>query len=228
MQMRDDTLQPAAASRQALIAGWILSVAAILEIAAMARHPSISSSHVADVVREISDVAPLARWVHGALLALMLIVGYGFSEFVLRRGFKRPLIRAGTIAYGAGVIAMLGAAMVSGFITTDLTAFPPHATPVDLQINAQLLILCRVLNQTWAHFGALAMSGGIALWSADLLRDNGAPRFIGVLGILVSLIPALALMFGLMHLDVPGMTAIVLLQAVWNVAVGVAMIRSRI
>jgi hypothetical protein len=71
------------------------------------------------------------------------------------------------------------------------------------------------------------MSAGIALWSADLIRDTGAPRLIGVLGVLVSLIPGLALMFGV-HLDVPGMTALVLLQAVWNVVVGVAMMRSRI
>ena len=173
-------------------------------------------------------VAPLARWVHGALIALMLIIGYGFSEFVLRRGIEHPLIRAGTIASGAGVMAMLGAAMVSGFITTDLAAYTPYVTSIDLQINAQLLMLRRVLNQTWAQFGALAMSAGIAVWSADFLRDTGAPRFLGVLGALASLGPALALTFGLMHLDVFGMTAVVLLQAVWNVSVGIAMIRSRI
>jgi hypothetical protein len=31
-----------------------------------------------------------------------------------------------------------------------------------------------------------------------------------------------------MRLDVPGMTAVVLLQAAWNIAVGLSMARSRI
>jgi hypothetical protein len=216
------------AQRHAVIAGAVLATATVLEILAMAHHPSVHTADVAQAVRIFSQLAPLGAWVHGTLQALLLIAAYGLSEFILRRGVRRPLIRAGAIAYGAGVIVMIGAAMVSGFIITDLMELTPHTTPTDLQINAQLLILCRVLNQACANFGAVAMSAGIALWSADLIRDTGTPRMIGVLGLSVSVAPALALMFGLMHLDVPGMTAILVLQAVWNVAVGIAMMRSRI
>jgi hypothetical protein len=61
-----------------------------------------------------------------------------------------------------------------------------------------------------------------------LLRDLGLPRLIGALGLLVSAAPALALMLGLVHLDVHGMAAVVLLQALWNVAIGLAMMRGRI
>jgi hypothetical protein len=214
--------------RRAVIAGAVLALATALEIVAMSHHPSVRASDVAEAVREISDLARPSGWVHGILLALMLAAAYGLSEFILRRDFRRPLIRAGAIAYGAGVIVMLGAAMVSGFIVADLAASTPHVTAVDLQINAQLLILCRSLNQTWANFGAIAMSAGIALWSADLLRESGVPRVIGVLGLLVSLVPAAALIFGLMHLDVHGMTVVILLQGLWNIAVGVGMMRSRI
>jgi hypothetical protein len=224
-----DTLQTDNSShRRAVIAGAVLAAATVLEILAMAHHPSVHTADVAEAVRIISQLAPLGAWVHGTLQALLLIVAYGLSEFVLRRGIERPLIRAGAIAYAAGIIVMIGAAMVSGFIITGLMTLTPHTTPTDLQINTQLLVLCRVLNQSCANFGAVAMSAGIALWSLDLLRDAGAPRMIGVLGLLVGVSPALALMFGLMHLDVPGMTAVLVLQAVWNVAVGVGMIRSRI
>jgi len=226
--MHDTSQTDMSTQRRAVIAGAVLAVATVLEIVVMAHHASVHTSDVAQAVRIISELAPLGAWVHGTLEALLLIVAYGLSEFILRRDFRRPLIRAGAIAYGAGVIVMLGAAMVSGFIITDLMALTPHATPVDLQITAQMFALCRVLNQTWANFGAVAMSAGIALWSLDLLRDAGVPRMIGILGLLVSVVPAFALMFGLMHLDVPGMTAVVLLQALWNVAVGVAMMRSRI
>ena len=146
----------------------------------------------------------------------------------MRRDLKRSLIRAGAIAYAAGLMVMLGAAMISGFIIGELTNLTPHATTVDLQINVQLLTLCRVLNQTWANVGALAMSAGIALWSIDLLRSSGVARMIGMLGLAVSVVPAGALIFGIVHLDVHGMTVVVLLQATWNVAVGVGMVRGRI
>jgi hypothetical protein len=226
--MHDTSQTDNSSHRRAVIAGAVLAAATVLEILAMAHHPSVHTADVTEAVRIISQLAPLGAWVHGTLQALLLIVAYGLSEFVLRRGIERPLIRAGAIAYAAGIIVMIGAAMVSGFIITGLMTLTPHTTPTDLQINTQLLVLCRVLNQSCANFGAVAMSAGIALWSLDLLRDAGAPRMIGVLGLLVGVSPALALMFGLMHLDVPGMTAVLVLQAVWNVAVGVGMIRSRI
>jgi hypothetical protein len=226
--MHDTHLSDKSTQRSAAVAGAVLATATVLEILAMAHHPSVHTPDVAQAVHIISQLAPLGAWVHGILQALLLIAAYGLSEFILRRDLRRPLIRAGAIAYGAGVIAMLGAAMVSGFIIADLMSLTPHTTPVDLQINAQLLALCHVLNQSCANFGAVAMSAGIALWSADLLRDTGAPRMIGILGLAVSVAPAFALMSGLMHLDVPGMTAIIVLQAAWNVAVGIAMMRSRI
>jgi hypothetical protein len=226
--MHDTDQSDKPTQRRVRVAGAVLAAATVLEILAMAHHPSVHTADVAQAVRSISQLAPLGAWVHGALQALLLIAAYGLSEFILRRGLRRPLIRAGAIAYGAGVIAMLGAAMVSGFIIAQLMTLTPHTTPNDLQINAQLLILCHVLNQSCANFGAVAMSAGIALWSGDLLRDTGVPRMIGVLGLAVSVAPAFGLMSGLMHLDVPGMTAILLLQAVWNIAVGIAMLRSRI
>jgi hypothetical protein len=223
-----DSIRTPAAGPSTLIAGAILIVATALEIVSMAHHPAVHTADVGQAVRQIAAMESLSGWVHGTLLAFMLLIAYGFSEFALRRGLSRALIRAGAIAYGTGVIVMFGAAMVSGFIIGSLANLTPHSTPVDLQINAQLLTLCRVLNQTWANVGAVAMSAGIALWSVDLLRSAGWPRAIGALGLAVSIVPAFALIFGLLHLDVHGMTVVVVLQALWNVAVGAGLLRARI
>jgi len=95
----------------------------------------------------------------------------------------------------------------------------PHATAVELQINFQILLLCRVLNQSCANFAVVAMSVGIFCWSLDLCRNAGSRRAVGLLGCLVGLAPALALMFGKIHLDVHGMTQVVVVQAAWNMAV---------
>jgi len=228
--MRDKSLpgdMPGAGTTTRL-AGVILLAASVLEIAVMAHHPTVHRADIAEVVEQISRLAWLDGVVHGVLMGLMLLVVYGFSEFALRRGLERPLIRAGAIAYGAGALVMLGAALVDGFVVTGVASLTPHGTAVDLQINAQLLILCRVMNQSCANFGVVAMSAGIGCWSLDLLRDGGQRRMTGVLGCLVSAVPAIALMCGLMHLDVHGMMAVLLLQALWNVAVGVLMLRSSV
>jgi hypothetical protein len=209
-----------------LAAGGIILTATLLEILAMAHHPSAGTAAIADAPRQIAMLSGLAALVHGVLIGLMLLVAYGLSEFALRRGLRRPLIRAGAIAYGVGVIAMLGATLVSGFVIPDLAASTPHVSPLDLEINAELFVLCRVLNQTCANFGVVAMSAGIVFWSIDLLRDSGSRRLAGVLGCLVGVVPAFALLCGLLQLDVHGMTQVTALQGSWNVAIAVLLMRA--
>jgi hypothetical protein len=203
------------------LSGGTLIAASLLEIVAMAHHPTIDTSSIAEAVQQIAQRRELAGIVHGVLIALMLVVVYGLSEFALRRGAARPAIRAGLIAYGCGVLVMVGAAMVSGFIVPGLMALTPHASATDLAINAQLLMLCRVLNQTCANVGAMAMSAGIAFWSVDLWRrESGWRRALGLVGFAVGALPAAALILGALHLNVQGMREVVLLQSVWLCGIG--------
>ena len=205
----------------------ILLAGSLGEVFAMAHHPTVQTSDVSQAVAQIARFSTLSAIIHGVLIALMLSIAYGFVAFSVRQGLHRPLIRAGAIGYGCGVLGMVGAALVSGFITTDLASLLPHATAVDLQINRQLLLLCRVLNQSCANFAVVAMSAGIFCWSLDLCRNPGLRRAVGMLGCLVGLVPAIALMFGEIHLDVRGMSQVVVAQAVWNIAVAALMISSK-
>ena len=190
----------------------------------MLHHPAVHTSDISQAVEQIARFSTLSAIVHGVLITLMLLIVYAFVDFALRRGLFRPLIRAGGIAYGCGVLVMVGAALVSGFISTGVSALLPHATAVDLQINLQILLLCRVLNQSCANFAVVAMSAGIVCWSLDLCRNSGSLRAVGVFGCLVGLVPALALLFGELRLDVHGMTEVVVAQSAWNIAVALLMI----
>jgi hypothetical protein len=211
---------------RARLAGGILIAAALLEVVAMGHHPTVTTPNILEAVQQIARSAALAGVVHGVLMALMLMIVYGLSEFVLRRGATRPAIRAGIIAYLAGVFVMLGAAMVSGFIVPGVMALTSHASPTDLAINVQLLMLCRVLNQSCANVGAVAMSVGIGVWSIDLLRrEAGWRRGLGVAGIVIGAVPAAALVLGALHLNVQGMSAVVMLQSLWYCGVGVVFLR---
>lgn len=203
----------------------ILLAASLLEVVGMLHHPSVKTRDIGQAVDQIASFGMLSAVVHATLITLMLLIAFGLLDFLVRRGLDRPLIRAGALAYACGVLVMIGAGLVSGFITTGLAALLPHATQLDLQINLQLLLLCRVLNQSCANFGVVAMSAGIVLWSLDLCRDAGVERGVGVSGCAVGLVPALALMLGQIHLDVEGMTTVVMAQAAWYAAVALLMLR---
>ena len=204
-------------------AAVILVGATLLEILAMAHHPSVHTQDIAAAVQQIAQLGQLSAWVHGVVLTAMLCIAYGLLEFVLRRGWSRPWIRAGTIAYAVGTLAMIGAGLVSGFILPDLIALTPHASPIDLAVNAQLLVLCRVLNQSCANFATVAISVGISCWAIDLSRERGALRLLSLLGLLVGILPAIALISGWLRLNVHGMSEVVWLWAAWNCAVAITL-----
>jgi hypothetical protein len=88
-----------------------------------------------------------------------------------------------------------------------------------------LLIYCRVLNRSCANAASVAMSAGIGCWSVALLRESGLWRLSGGLGCAVALIPAVGLLSGAMSLNVFGMSAVVVIQGVWYVAVAVLLLR---
>lgn len=208
--------------------GILLVVATLLEIAAMARHPSVHSPDIAHAIEEILRLASLSAWVHGVLIALMLGIFYILAEFSRRRGIDRPWVRAALIAYAVGVLSMIGAALMSGFVIGRVAAATAHLADADLRTSAQLLNFCSVLNQTFANLGAILMSFGIVFWSIDLLRTRPLPRLLGLFGLLVGMVPALALVLGGLHLDVMGMTQVVVLQALWNVGIGVLLVRGAV
>jgi hypothetical protein len=209
-------------------AGILLMAATVLEIAAMAHHPTVASHDIGPALEQIARMSDLSAWVHGLLIALMLVIFYIFTEFARRRGVALPWVRAGLIAYSVGVLAMIGAALMSGFVITQVASMAAHVPEPDLRSSAQLINFCAVLNQTFANLGAVLMSLGIVCWSIDLVRSRGFARVVGIFGLLIGLVPAAALVFGALHLNVTGMTQVVLLQSVWYIGIGALLIRGEV
>lgn len=213
------TAEPSRVPHSSAIAGVVLLFVTLLEIVAMAHHPTVATVDIGQAVEHLGALSRLSGLVHGVLIASMLLTLYGISEFAVRRGLERPLVRAGAIAYCAGVLVMLGAALVSGFVIGDVASLGPHDLPMDLQITRHVLVFCGILNQACANVGVVAMSVGIGCWSIDLLRDRGPARWIGALGCLAGIVPAVALLGGMIRLDVRGMRTVVLIQACWTLAI---------
>ncbi len=217
-----ETAESASARR----AGIVLVAATIVSIVAMAHHPSVGSHEPGAAIAEIGTKATLSRIVHGVLIALMGLELYAFAVFADRIGARRDAVRVGFVAYAIGVGAMIGAATISGFVITSLAAHYADAG-ADPSAFANLARLATTGNQALAQLGTIAISAAILAWSIALLRDR-SNRWLAIIGFAASVLPALALVAGVIRLDVTGMTLVVVAEAIWNLAVGVALIRGKL
>ena len=205
-----------------LIAGPVLSVAV------MSHHPVAQASGAAERLSELARMATFSGLVHGLLIALSLLVLWGLLSFADALGWQLQAVRLAAIAYAAGTVCMLGAATVSGFVVPRLAAHFVDVPAPDLGGALAALRLCFEINQSLAAIGTVALSAGIALWSWTLVggaAGSAGSRGLGALGLLVGLLPAGALISGALRLDVSGMLAVIVAQAVWTIGAGVCLLR---
>ncbi len=66
----------------------------------------------------------------------------------------------------------------------------------------------------------------IILWSITLFRFGVLERRVGIIGWFISLAALFGLLSGYVHMSAHGFGFIVLLQAVWAIALGVSMLRA--
>jgi hypothetical protein len=203
--------------------GIALIVAAALEIPVMLHHPTARMPEVAQTIARLRETASVAAWVHGLLIGLMLVSFYGLTEFSVWRGIWRSPIRAALIAYAFGVVAMIIATTVSGFVTAEVAARVPATTATDLSVAGGLFILCGMLSRAAANLATVLMSAAIVTWSVDLFRRPWFERVLGVVGAVIGAWTVVELVTGTLRLDVHGMLLVVVLQSMWAAGVGILM-----
>ena len=222
----NEKLEPTSRTGALRVAALILIIVPVFELFAMAHHPSVHAHELTQVVAELRATAGSSALVHGILIALMYLVLFALVEFSVWCGLARAAVRVALIAYGAGVFFMTAAALVSGFIIPRIAVAVPGLAPADPAVIVQFATFAMLFNQAFAHCAAALVSAGIAAWSLELLRGSGAGRrAVGAYGLLTGLGCLLAIVVGMLRLDVHGMTAVVLLQSVWMVALGVLLLR---
>jgi hypothetical protein len=211
---------------EARTAGIVLVAATLLSILMMAHHPTASTHEPASLAADVAGTATLSRIVHGVLIALIGAELYAFTVFAARIARGRSAARAGLVAYAIGAGAMIGAALISGFVMSSLAGH--YASAPDPAPFVDFARLSMTGNQALANLGVFAMSTAIVLWAIALLHGAPRGRWLALVGFVTALAPAIALALGTIRLDVHGMLAVVLAQAIWNLAAGVALIRGRI
>jgi hypothetical protein len=204
-----------------------IGVGSVLSVVLMAHHPSTRASDMAEGIAQTARAAGLSGLVHGGLIVTMVVVFFGVLGLAGRLGWFKARVRAGALAYGLGVVAMAGAALVSGFLVPGFARAYAGASGVDADALRPIFQLCYQTNQVLARAGTMALSAATLVWSLVMLERDPLARAVGALGLAAGALPVLGLLSGYLRLTVHGMGAVVLLLAVWNVAAAVWLIRSR-
>ena len=151
--------------------------------------------------------------VHGVSLAAQPIVFVGLLG--VWRSLRSDVATLALVCYAFGIVAILTAATLSGFVAPD--ALPERP----------LLLYTGLLNQAFAKVSVTAIGGSIALWGAALWQQHsrGFGRVVAIAGLIVGAVLAFGVLSGALYLNVGGILFVTLLEGVWIALVAVHLLR---
>lgn len=193
--------------------GWCLIVLSILANVGMAHHPYINASQPEAQIGQMAQIAGLTMHVHGLLILVVFIYIWLFTLYGAAK--NTPIVWLGSGLFAAGGLAMAGAALISGFLAPAMVLGAEINTAEQLAIFEFQSRLLMQSNQVLANAGTFSWFCALICWSSNLVRDNTLFRWVGLAGLLIGTISLLVIATGKWHLDVKGMSLLVLVITIW-------------
>jgi hypothetical protein len=210
------------------IPGISLVASSIVALAAMAHHPTAGGGgDFAAFAGRVERIAAVNQAVHGTMIVLVAVLTWALLVFAARRGFHRPLVMAGTIAWSIGAVTAIVGPVFNGFVIVDI-AHRALASPETADVLRVTLQTLSSAVGVLVMIGTIGMSMAVFLWSADLARDTGPARSTGALGLAAGAGLVIALPAGIGRLDLTGMTLVLVVWTVWFLALGTLMIQRKV
>lgn len=199
------------------LAGGLIIAATIGTLVLMLHHPTSLDGP--------DDGLLMGDWtntgVHGGMIVCLLMLRFGFSDWARRLGRDHASVRAGAMAFDAGMTAFVAAALINGFAATDLTAARADPAAVRLQLAA-----FGVLNRALANFGMILTALAMALWAIRMLRLDALNRLAGALGLAIAVLAGGWMIVGQGAFGLYPATGATLLFGAWSTLVASRMMRS--
>ncbi|WP_395644975.1 hypothetical protein [Terricaulis sp.] len=163
--------------------------------------------------------------VHGVAIVAAPVLLFGALALTRFLGAERALPLLGLCFYAIGTVAVMGAASMSGLVMSQLVeaAHTPGAGASGVPFQG-LANLTHWINQAFAQVYVAMLSIALLLWSVSWPGKAWIVRGLGVVIALGTLVWQLS---GTLVLNIHGMGAVVLLQALWTFAAAGALWRGR-
>ena len=192
----------------------VLIGAGIAGALVMTFHPAAQGMDAAARLSSLATISALSMHVHMAMIASVTCIWLSLA-YLAKHWPSNGWVWIAVRLYSVGASAMLGAALISGFITGTYLqrALPVVYVPQDA---LPPLLLAFSANQVLAGFGTLFMSAAIAVWSMALVRARERlVQACGFYGIVAAAACVMAYAGGFLSLDVAGMAIVVVAHCMW-------------
>ena len=223
MEPQESTPRPAA-DPDTRAAGLLMLLATVASIAFVALDPVVSADSSRAILQAVVANGPAHRVVHAAELACVLCLAFGFTSLAVRVGLRRPAVLGACIAYVAGCLAMVGAAVTDGFVTGDVARYYLQSGH-SVDTGREMIHLCYIVVQDLAAASWFFQSIGVLAMALALLRERGMERLAGMLGVATGAFPPIAILATWPAMDTAIIVGILCAQAVWNAAAGSLLLR---
>lgn len=206
-----------------LVSGTLLVLSSLIIVVVMAFHPTGHGLMNRDT---FAQTVHLGQLVHALAIAAAPLMFLGLLG-VSRSSQPSELAIAAMVAFGFGSVAVISAALASGFV------FPAVITRIVVEegtVPRAFLIYTSIWNRAFAGVHVVAFSVGIILFAIaifgkrDRFRSGSA---LGLVGIVVGIAVLVMFLSGKVHLDVHGARILWFLQSAWLLWLGVAMLIGR-
>ena len=213
--------------RSNMLAGSMMLISAIGTLAFILHHPTFGASGFENAAAEIGANAPINQSVHGAMILFLLMYYYALSILSDVLDIKIPVIRAAQLFIGCATLSMVGAALLSGFVTTHLAGYFIENSASDAQFR-ELLRLIYAGNQSLALCGMISYALAILFWSVHLIPKPGLSRIIGFSGVFSGAGLLLGLASGHLGSNIHGMIVLTAILGIWSGLVAIQLIRQKL
>lgn len=195
----------------ALIAGSIGG------LVTMAMHPTTGGAATAAQFDHMASISGIAHSLAIASATVMLLGVLGLARYLWDR--ERLALAAATV-FALAMVSVLIATAVSGFIVPTLLRHMAHDDQTYVGTWHIVIDAIFQLNQTFSKIYSVASSVSILLFSIAVLRGRLLGRGLAIYGCILAPIVMLAIGSGHLRMDVHGMAAVVVGQALWYIGAG--------
>lgn len=203
---------------QAKLVSIVLGIISVFSIGLILHHPIHEQSGIGSQILEVPNFISQTKWVHGSLIVFIMLYSICFKWH--SDVFKSSIYsRTATFILHSGNFAMIGAALISGFIYPNVALRFIDASSNQLFAFEAIQQLSMQTNQSLASFAAYCWMASIVLWCTGYLKSYERFKwlYIGCLGI--SVFTIFALSFSLINLNLSGMILVAFEFSVWCILV---------
>ena len=207
-----------------VISGTLLLAGSLVNMVVLSLHPT---GHEILIAQDFQRQANLGVIVHSLALAATPVVFMGLLGLSRRIG-PSDLTAAALVAYGFGAVAIMSAAVASGFVATGVFERIVADQGGSASVYHALAEYTGLVNQGFAKVYVVASSVAILLWSAAVLTSHRMARAAGVAGLAVGAGVLVVFLSGHLSLDVHGFGIVTYAQSGWLVWLGILLCRDRV